>query len=69
VQKNVTVPKATWNRLRGNAQASGVPLCIYLAYLIERSMPVPIDDRENQEELARMEVERDRGRCGDLVTS
>jgi hypothetical protein len=68
VQKNVTVPKPTWDRLRCNAQASGVPLCIYLAHLIDQSVPVALDDRKNQEVLTRMELDRDRERHCDTAS-
>ncbi len=64
VQKNVTVPKKTWDRLRRNAQASGVPLCIFLAHLIDQSAPVAIDDPAKQDTLARVEHERDLERHG-----
>jgi hypothetical protein len=59
VQKNVMVPKKTWDRLRRNAQASGVPLCIFLVHLIDQSVPVAINDLAKQEALARVEHERD----------
>jgi len=59
VQKNVTVPAATWNRLRSNAQASGVPLCIYLCYLIHQSGPIDSGDAEAQKTLEEIECHRE----------
>ena len=57
-QKNVTVPTQAWAKLRRNAQATGVPLCIYLTYLIEVSEPVEVDDLKGHEELQRIEEQR-----------
>lgn len=59
VQKNVTIPEKTWSRLRMQARETGVPLCIFLTYLIEQSEPIPSDDVKAHQQLAQIEHQRE----------
>jgi hypothetical protein len=63
-QKNVTIPEEAWAKLRSDAQSTGVPLCIYLTYLIEKSRPVGLDDAASLGDLQRLEVQRERISAG-----
>jgi hypothetical protein len=67
IQKNVKVPTETWARLRRNAQATGVPVCVFLTHLINQSTPVSIDDSDTFRKLQTIEDQRSRVGDGEPV--
>lgn len=65
IQKNVKVPTDTWAKLRRNAQATGVPVCVFLTHLINQSTPVAIDDGETLRKIEAIEDQRGSVRDGE----